>query len=264
MDWSSSVLSQTAVASVIAPLMVAFSLALIGAAAAAYLFLHPKRRGRYRGVMQKLDAHVNFDRFMIATILKFLYAFTALFSIVYGVILLFGGNVIAGLLWLVLAPLAFRVVFELPLVLLSLRDEASDTNELLRRMQGLPPKYPAKPAQPAEPQAQQPRSAPQGGRGQQPEPRYAQRQNAYPPQNGGFNGYVAVPRQPAPQMPSRQADFGASQRYAPARGADPRGGYEAGGYPQAQPPAQAAPAVRPTPADGTGRFAALPMKEKPE
>ncbi len=248
-------------------LTVAQALALAGAIIAAVLFLSPKRRGAYRGFWRKVSEHINFDHYLLSSILKFLYVFTTLSAFIYGVIQLFSGAFLSGLLMMIAAPLGLRVLFELLMLLMSIREEAGETNDLLRRMQGLPPKNPPAPAQP-EP-AQQPRQP------QQPSPRAARQgrmqpaQNAYPQQPPAYNqqgnGYTAQPRV-QPQQPPQQgyADFSASQRYAPVRQSG-YNGYE-GQPPQAQPQQQAqpVPTVRPTPADGTGRFQAVPMREKPE
>ncbi len=282
MDLSSAGITQAALSQWVAPIVIALVIALLGAVFAAFLFMGKRNHGRYQGWLQKLNAHLNFDRFILAGILKFLYVFTALFAIVYGLIQLFGGAALTGLLWLIMGPLGFRVVFELLLMLLSLRDEACDTNELLRQMQGLPPKYPPN-AQPQPQTAPAPRqSAQRQGAMQSPQvdPRYAQRQGGYPAQNTGFNGYVAVPRQQgqpsatarqpgiAPQMPMRAqpgaADYAASQRYTPARGGYAEGNASGAREPATQQPEAPTPVVRPTPADGTGRFSAVPMRsDKP-
>lgn len=244
---------------------VAQALALAGAIIAAVLFLSPKRRGAYRGFWQKVSEHVNFDHYLLSTILKFLYVFTALSAFIYGLIQLFSGAFLSGLMMMVAAPLGLRVLFELLMLLMSIREEAGETNDLLRRMQGLPPKTTPQPAvaeQPKQPRQPARRDARQGR--MQPDPRYAQQQQqapAFTPQNGGYGSYTAQPRM-QPQPPQQPyTDYSASQRYAPVR---PNGytGYEA--QPQQQAQAQPAPVARPTPADGTGRYQAVPMRDTPE
>ncbi|MEA5000199.1 MAG: hypothetical protein VB087_12535 [Candidatus Limiplasma sp.] len=279
MDINSAAFAQAALAQMAAPIAIAMAIALVGSIAVAFFFLNGRQRGKHKGLVQTLEAHLNFDRFILAGLLKFLYAFTALFAVVYGVIQLFSGAALTGALWLVLGPLGFRVVFELLLMLLSLREEACETNELLRRMQGLPPKYAPRAAasQPAQPQAA---PAQRQGAPGQPDPRYAQRQNGYAAQNAGFNGYIAAQRNPAQQGGAQPM----SQRYAPPRGSynaygsNGNDGRYAGGYASSagagyegtgRTPAPAmdgasrtpAAPMRPTPADGTGRFTAVPMTE---
>lgn len=267
MDFTSTGLTQTAVAGFAVPVAIAFIIALLGAAAAAALFYSPKRKGRYQGFMKRLEAHLNFDRMIIAGILKFLYAFTALFSIAYGLVQLLTGAPVAGLLWLLLAPVSLRVVFEQLLLLLSLREEVAETNDLLRRMQGLPLKNPPKAEEPPAP----PRSQPV--RPQPPDPRYTQRPAPYPGQGSAYGGYTATPRQPmpvptesmtgryAPARPAAYAGNGYDTAYgqgAPAQGMAAPAPAQASTPAQGQPPA---PVVRPTPADGTGRFQAVPMRD---
>ncbi|MEA4927865.1 MAG: hypothetical protein VB104_04230 [Candidatus Limiplasma sp.] len=234
--------------------IIAVVVALVGAVAAALLFFNAKRHTQYRGLLKRIGAHVNFDRFLLSSILKFLYVFVALYCVAYGLVGLFTGAALAGLLWLVLGPVTARVVFEQLLLLLSLHEQQGETNDLLRRMQGLPPKAALQP----QPQPQPQPVPQQPNRSQPADPRYPPRPVAYPQQNTGFNGYTARPN-PAPAYP---AEYGMTQRYAPIR-RESYGGYEPTGYgaaagaaPGANPP----PVVRPTPADGTGRFTALPMQ----
>ena len=61
--------------------IVAVVVALVGAVAAALLFFNAKRRNQYRGLLRRISAHVNFDRFLLSSILKFLYAFSALMGL---------------------------------------------------------------------------------------------------------------------------------------------------------------------------------------
>ena len=226
--------------------VVALVVALIGAVAAAFLFLRAGSKVGRRGWLRTLRAHVNFERFHLASILKFLYVFCVLYSAVTGISALFTGAALGGVVWLVLVPVGLRAVFEQIMVLLSIREEAREANDLLRRMQGLPPKNAAQPV--AQPQAQ----AQQQPRPQQADPRYPARPAGYPSQpNAGYGGYPAAGRQPA----ARPADYGMTQRYAPIRRDAYGSGYDA------QPYAPPSGMVRPTPADGTGRFSALPKRE---
>ena len=270
--------SASLIAAQLTGVIIALVIALLGAILAAVLFLNPSRKGRRKGWLKKLGEHMNFERFHMSAILKFLYAFTAIYCIVYGLITLFTGGGIAGLLWAVLGPVVSRVVFEQMLLLLSIREEAGETNDLLRRMQGLPPKNPIQTVmQPSQASAQTNRAAqPQSARNAQADPRYQQRQTGYPSQQGaGYGSYGNTSR----QAPARPAEYGMTQRYAPIRNS----GYGAGGYESANRPANgydpasrpsssydagsytgATPIVRPTPADGTGRFSALPRREEPD
>ena len=229
---------------------VALILALAGAIAAALLFLTPAKRQAHRGFWRKVSALINFDRFLISSILKFLYVFATLYSFVYGLVLLFTGAPVAGLLLMLLGPVALRVTFELLLLMLSIREDVADAGDLLRRMQGLPPKYPPQPQTP--PVQRQP--AQSQVRAGAPDPRYAQqRAQGYPAQQSAAPNYGYPPRPPQ----TYPTEFGLTQRYAPIRNT----GYTPDGYePQPRTPNQAQPAapLRPTPADGTGRFSALP------
>ena len=265
MDILNSAIDPAALAQQATLLTVAQALALAGAIIAAVLFISPKRRGAYRGFWRKVSEHVNFDRFLLSSILKFLYVFSTLSAFIYGAIQLFTGAFLAGLLMMIAAPLGLRVLFELLMLLMSIREEAGETNDLLRRMQGLPPKSQPAPTQPEpvqQPRQPAPRNARQG-RMQPAQNGYPQQPPAFGQQGGsGFNGYTAQPRVQPLKPQQGYADFSASQRYAPVR-QNGYSGYEAQ-QPPAQPQPQPAPMVRPTPADGTGRFQAVPMREKPD
>lgn len=249
--------------------IIALAVALVGAVAAALLFLGPKGRENRQGFLGKLSAHVNFDRFLIASILKFLYVFLVLYSVVYGLAMLFSGAPLTGLIWLALGPVGLRVVFEQLLLLLSVKEQLGETNDLLRRMQGLPPKNAPQPQPQPSPRTQPPQrtqAAPPQAARQPVENRYPPRPTAYPAQNGGFNGYTAQPRTQTPAN-AYPTDYGMTQRYAPVRREGYGNGYDAPAYGAASGTAQsanAAPVVRPTPADGTGRFSALPRLDDRE
>lgn len=245
--------------------LVALIIALVGAVVVAMLFLGQKRKGSYKGLMQKISAHVNFDRFLLSSILKFLYVFAVLYCVVNGLISLFSGTPVTGLLWLVLGPVGLRVAFEQMLLLLAIREEASETNDLLRRMQGLPPKNPPQPVIPPRQTTQAGRAPTQPNRAPtlpnrapaQADPRYTQRPAVYPnTQSGSYSGYGNASQ----QAPARPNDYGSmTQRYAPVRNT----GYSTNGY-EADAYTASTPVVRPTPADGTGRFSPLPKREEPD
>ncbi|MDD2395841.1 MAG: hypothetical protein PHG12_08900 [Sphaerochaeta sp.] len=169
-------------------LAIAPIIALVGAVVIAVIFLNPKKQDRFEGWKRKLSAHLNFEHYLLSSILKFLYAFCVLYSVVYGITLMISAQILMGLVTLVLGPVVVRMVFEQIMLLLSIRDESARTNELLLRMQERTPP----PPRPMPPQ--------QGG---------------YPPRQGGYApGYGGQPRQ-APEG-------NMSQRYAPV---PPNSGY---------------------------------------
>ena len=233
-------------------LIIALVFAFLGTGVAAMLFIRPGRKTRFKGFVEKLNAHVNFQRFHLATLLKVLYVFVALYAIINGLILLLTGGGLIGLVWLLLAPVALRLVFEQAMLLLSIREEAVDTNELLRRMQGLPPKNPPQqPVAPPQP-VQQVMQPQQPQRPVRPESRYPQRPNSYSGQTNAYGGYPPAP----PRAQAQQAgEFGMTQRYAPVRPNGYGNGYESAGYDAGGNP------MRPTPADGTGRYPVVSLKD---
>jgi hypothetical protein len=106
--------------------------ALIGTILAAVYLFGPKKRARLSGFMLKVYSHVNFEHYIIPVILKFLYVFTGLFLIINGLITMFSSSFFAGLLMMILGPLAVRVVYELIMMLFSIHDGIRETNRLLR------------------------------------------------------------------------------------------------------------------------------------
>lgn len=173
-----------------AGLTIAPIIALVGAVIIAVIFLNPKKRDHPEGWMRRLAAHLNFEHYLLSSILKFLYIFCVLYCVVYGITLLISSQLLLGLITLVLGPVVIRMVFEQIMLLLSIRDESARTNELLSRMQERTPP-PARPGPP-----------PQGG---------------YPPRQGGYApGYGGQQRQAPPPEGST------SQHYAPVR---PNAGY---------------------------------------
>jgi len=126
-------------------------LALIGAIVVGIIFIRSENRGRYTGLMKRISAHVNFERFIIPLILKFLYVFTVLLAVINGIITIFTSSFWSGLLMIVIAPILIRMTYELIMMLFSIHNGIMETNRLLRGG-----------AQPSSGWTQQPRgSAPQ-------------------------------------------------------------------------------------------------------
>ena len=107
-------------------------LALIGAIAVAIVFIRSENRMRYTGLMKRIATHVNFERFVIPLILKFLYVFSALTVIFSGIITMFSSSFWSGLLMMVFGPVVVRMVYELIMMLFSIHNGIMETNRLLR------------------------------------------------------------------------------------------------------------------------------------
>ncbi len=112
--------------------LISAGLALLGAVAAGVYFLRPSGRTRYTGLMQKLGAHVNFERMIFPELLKFAYVASALYAIFSGIVTLASGSIVTGILMIVLGPIAVRVAYELIMALFSVLDGIKETNRLLR------------------------------------------------------------------------------------------------------------------------------------
>lgn len=107
-------------------------LALIGAVAAAFVFIRSENRSRYTGWMKRVATHVNFERYIIPLILKFMYVFTVLLVFLNGLITIFTVSFWSGLLMAVIGPIVVRMVYELIMMLFSIHNGIMETNRLLR------------------------------------------------------------------------------------------------------------------------------------
>jgi hypothetical protein len=107
-------------------------LALIGAIVVGIVFIRSENRGRYTGWMKRVSTHVNFERYIIPLILKFLYTFTVLLAVFNGIITIFTSSIWSGLLMIVVAPILIRMAYELIMMLFSIHNGIMETNRLLR------------------------------------------------------------------------------------------------------------------------------------
>lgn len=107
-------------------------LALIGAIVVGIVFIRSEDRARYTGWMKRVSTHVNFERYIIPLILKFLYVFTVLLAVINGVITIFTSSFWSGLVMIVAAPILIRMTYELIMMLFSIHDGIMETNRLLR------------------------------------------------------------------------------------------------------------------------------------
>ncbi|MBE0600808.1 MAG: hypothetical protein IH607_03410 [Firmicutes bacterium] len=112
--------------------LISAGLALLGAVAAGVYFLRPQGRTRYTGLMEKLSAHVNFERLIFPELLKFAYVASALYAVFSGIVTLASGSIVTGILMIVLGPIAVRVAYELTMAVFSVLDGIKETNRLLR------------------------------------------------------------------------------------------------------------------------------------
>lgn len=112
--------------------IVATVLAVVGAVAAALVFIRSENRSRYTGWMKRIATHVNFERYIIPLILKFMYVFTVLLVFLNGLVTLFTVSFWSGLLMAVIGPIVVRMVYELIMMLFSIHNGIMETNRLLR------------------------------------------------------------------------------------------------------------------------------------
>ena len=142
-------------------------LALLGTIVVSIVFIRSENRMRYTGWMKRISTHVNFERYIIPLILKFLYVLSVLFAIINGIITMISGSFWTGLLMTVLAPIVIRMVYELIMMMFSIHNGIMETNRLLRG--GAQPVRNAAPQQYQRPMhPQQPEAAPEPTRPEQP------------------------------------------------------------------------------------------------
>ena len=133
-DWSSLYNLDSTVQSITSNnwYIIGIVLALIGAIVVAAVFIRSENRAYYTGWMKRISIHVNFERYIIPLILKFLYVFSALAAVINGIITMFTSSFWLGLVITVLAPIGIRMAYELIMMLFSIHDGIMETNRLLR------------------------------------------------------------------------------------------------------------------------------------
>ena len=84
----------------------------LAATIAAYIFIIPEsKRNKLNGFCKWLHDFLNLKKLWIESVLRFLYVFDTALIIIAGFFTMFG-NFLAGLLMMVLGPIAFRLIFE--------------------------------------------------------------------------------------------------------------------------------------------------------
>ncbi len=99
-----------------------------------FVFLPAKNRGRYTGGAKWLYDFLNFNRYWLSSIIKVLYIAATVVCVLGGFICLFI-TPLTGLIMLVSA-VAVRLVYELIMVLLSIRENTAQLNDTMLRMSG--------------------------------------------------------------------------------------------------------------------------------
>ncbi len=99
-----------------------------------FVFLPAKNRGRYTGGAKWLYDFLNFNRYWLSSIIKVLYIAATVVCLLGGLICLFISP-LTGLIMLVSA-IGVRLVYELIMVLLSIRENTAQLNDTMLRMAG--------------------------------------------------------------------------------------------------------------------------------
>lgn len=127
-----------------------------------FVFLPAKNRGRYTGGAKWLYDFLNFNRYWLSSIIKVLYIAATVVFLLGGFICLFISP-LTGLIMLVSA-IGVRLVYELIMVLLSIRENTAQLNDTMLRMAGGQPAQPYAPsAAPVMPSAPAPTVCPNCG-----------------------------------------------------------------------------------------------------
>ncbi len=119
-----------------------------------FVFLPAKNRGRYTGGAKWLYDFLNFNRYWLSSIIKVLYIAGTVVCVLGGFICLFISP-LTGLIMLVSAVVV-RLVYELIMVMLSIRENTAQLNDTMLRMAGGQPVQPYVPAAPVMPSAPAP------------------------------------------------------------------------------------------------------------
>ncbi len=121
-----------------------------------FVFLPAKNRGRYSGGAKWLYDFLNFNRYWLSSIIKVLYIAATVVCVVGGFIALFISP-LTGLIMLV-SVVGIRLVYELIMILLSIRENTAQLNDTMLRMAGGIPAAPyAPPVPPVMPRAPAPK-----------------------------------------------------------------------------------------------------------
>ncbi len=99
-----------------------------------FVFLPAKNRGRYTGGAKWLYDFLNFNRYWLSSIIKVLYIAATVVCVVGGFIALFISP-LTGLIMLV-SVVGIRLVYELIMILLSIRENTAQLNDTMLRMAG--------------------------------------------------------------------------------------------------------------------------------
>lgn len=121
-------------------LVVILILSLVGTIVAIGLFMPVKRRGEFTGFKAALYDFLNFNTFWITTLLKFLYIFLSIATVLYALVFCFTAGGVGGffLTWgsALAALFVLRLVFEGIYVIISIRDQTVQLNDTMRRAFG--------------------------------------------------------------------------------------------------------------------------------
>ncbi len=129
---------------------------IISAVIALALAIYFLSRGRYEKSRNRPGLHglfrfFNFDMYVFSTIMKFLYMFATVYTIIMSFVAMFQDDgFLSGLLMLVIGPAVVRLVYELIYILFAIRDHLASANRTLLDIKQSTAGYePARPARSA-------------------------------------------------------------------------------------------------------------------
>lgn len=114
-------------------LMIIAAVLAIATTVLAFIFIVPeKRRARLNKFGKFLHDTCNFKYLLIEKIFQALYIFATAFTIFYGLFLLFCGNLLGFLLYMILGPIVIRVIYELLMMTILLLKNVIMINKKLK------------------------------------------------------------------------------------------------------------------------------------
>ena len=130
----------------------------------AYIFIIPeKKKEELKGFLLFLHDTFNFKYLVIEKILKCVYVFLTIFTVVSGIVIMFSGELLSGLLSAILSPIVIRIAFELLMMtIIAIRNIIEINNKMKSNVEEKreAPKAAPQPAPRAEaPRAQAPQQA---------------------------------------------------------------------------------------------------------
>lgn len=117
-------------------LLTVLVLSIIAAVILAAVFLPKSKAGTYTGFTKSLYEFLNFTKFWLPALIKFIYLLVVCYAVIGGLYMMFTVDFFQGLLLMVLLPVLMRLLIEGVYILYSIRDELTRIRERLEEKDG--------------------------------------------------------------------------------------------------------------------------------